>query len=49
MEKGVEYKDIAKEIVKVMAKYELTVKEVNIVLDWLSDLMAVQPIQDSKD
>lgn len=49
MKKGVEYRDVAKEIVKVLAKYEATVKEKQYILGWLEDEMLVHPIPESSD
>ena len=49
MKKGVEYRDVAKEIVDLLAKYEATVKDVRYILGWLDDEMRVQPVQESAD
>lgn len=49
MKMGIEYRDVAKEIVKILAKYESTVKDVEYVLGWLDDEMKVKPVQESKD
>lgn len=49
MKKGVEYRDVAKEIVKILSEYEVTVKEVHYILGWLGDEMKIQPIQESTD
>lgn len=48
MRKGVEYRDVAKEIVKILTKYEATVKDVGYILGWLDDEMMVRPVQESK-
>ncbi len=49
MKKGVEYRDVAKEIVTVLAKYETTVADIHYILGWLNDEIAVQPIQEPAD
>lgn len=48
MKKGIEYRDVAKEIVGILAKYEATVKDVECILGWLDDEMMVRPNQESK-
>lgn len=49
MRKGVEYRDAAKEIVKILAEYGATVKDVGHILGWLDDEMMVRPVQESAD
>lgn len=49
MKKGVEYRDVAKEIVALLSKYEATVRDVEYILGWLDDEMRVQPVQESAD
>lgn len=49
MQKGVEYRDVAKEIVKLLTEYKVTVKDVGYILGWLGDEMKVQAVQESTD
>ena len=49
MKNGAEYRDVAKEIVNLFAKYDATVRDVEYILGWLDDEMKIQPIQESKD
>ncbi len=49
MKNGIEYRDVAKEIVKVLVEYEATVKDVQYILDWLDDEMMIRPVQESVD
>lgn len=49
MKKGIEYRDVAKEIVKLLTRYEVTVKDVEYILGWLNDEMKVQTVQESVD
>jgi len=46
MKSGVEYRDVAKEIVKILAKYEATVRDYKYILGWLNDEMMIQPVQE---
>lgn len=47
MKKGVEYRDVAREIVKILAEYEATVKDVKFICGWLYDEMRVQPLEEN--
>lgn len=49
MKKGTEYRDVAREIVKILAKYEMTVTDAKIVLGGLDSEMQIQSIQESAD
>ncbi len=49
MRKGVEYRDVARKIVKILTEYETTVKDVGYILEWLDDEMMVRPVQESVD
>lgn len=48
MKSNVEYRDVAKEIVMILAKYETTVTDVKYILGWLNDEMKIQPVHEVK-
>lgn len=47
MKKGVEYREVVKEVVKILAKYEATVGDVKVILGALDGEMQIQPVQES--
>lgn len=47
MKKGVQYRDVIKDIVKILAEYECTVKDVKLIYGWLYDEMRVQPLEEN--
>jgi len=49
MKKGVEYRDVAREIVKVLAQYEATIKDTYYIFGWLEGEMAIQLAEESTD
>ncbi len=48
MKKGIEYRDVAKEIVKVLVDYEATVKDTHYILGWLEDEMMIQSVREAE-
>ncbi len=48
MKKDVEYRDVAKEIVKVLVDYEATVKDTHYILGWLEDEMMIQSVREAE-
>lgn len=46
MRKGIECRDVAKEIAVILAKYDATVKDVGRIWGLLNDEMKVQPVQE---
>lgn len=50
MKKGIEYCDVAREIISVLAKYEMTVKDFRVLMEGIYSEMLIQPtVSDSSD
>lgn len=49
MKSGIDYRNVAKEIVLILAKYDATYKDVKRILAWLEDEIKIAPIADYTD
>lgn len=49
MKNGVEYRDVTREIVEVLAKYEATVLDVQRIIEGLNAEMVVSPVENQTD
>lgn len=50
MQKGIEYYDVAREVIAVLAKYEMTVRDFQVLMDGIYSEMLIQPaVPDSGD
>ena len=49
MKKGIEYRDVTREIVKVLVKYEATVLDVQRIVEGLNAEMIVSPVENQTD